>query len=113
MPNSDHHVTLSIDADYNYTYSGGNKGNGNVDNKTGQGQSKIHISLEAASSFNIVDAHFSGPGQGNLTYNVNGNERKITINNTCATNADVKYTINVVDTTNGRNVACDPKIVNQ
>ena len=112
MPNSDNQVTLTIDDAYRYTYSGGNKQNGDVENKTGKGPSKIHISLEGASSLEIVDVDFSGTGADNFSFNVNGNKRRVTIDDTCLTDADVKYTVNVVDASNGRNVACDPRITN-
>lgn len=110
MPNSDHQITLSIDAEYNYHYSGGNKGNGNVENKTGQGQSKIHLTLET-NGYEFVDLHFTGDGQNNFSYKHNGS-KKITIDDSCDSNADVKYTANVVQTATGRNVACDPRVVN-
>ena len=110
MSNSDHHVSLSIDKNYNYQYSGGNDGGGNVTNKTKGGSSKIMITIET-DGYELVDVHFSGPGQDNFSYKHNG-KKKITIEDTCDTNADVKYTVNAVQTSTGRNVACDPIIRN-
>lgn len=111
MSNSDHHVQLSIDENYNYQYSGGNEGNGNVGNKTKGGPSKIMITIETE-GYELVDVHFSGPGQDNFSYKHNG-KKKITIDDTCKTDAEVKYTVNAVHTASGRNVACDPHIINK
>jgi hypothetical protein len=110
MSNSDHHIQLTIDENYNYHYSGGNEGNGNVSNKTKGGPSKIMITIET-DGYELVDVHFSGTGQNNFSYKLNG-KKKITIDDTCNSDADVKYTVNAVQTSTGRNVACDPRITN-
>ena len=112
MPNSDQQVSLSVQ-NGNYQYSGGNKGNGNVENSVGQGPSKIHISLNAASNFFIKDVQFQGSGQENLSFNINGNERRVTVDDNCQTPADVKYTVIVGDSNGGPDVLCDPRIVNK
>jgi|GWRWMinimDraft_6_1066014.scaffolds.fasta_scaffold111622_1 hypothetical protein len=111
MSNSDHQVQLSINENYTYQYSGGNDGAGNVTNKTKGGPSKIMITIET-DGYELVDVHFSGPGQNNFTYQLNG-KKKITIDDSCDSDAEVKYTVNAVQTSTGRNVACDPTIKNK
>jgi hypothetical protein len=111
MPNSDQQVSLSVQ-NGSYQYSGGNKGNGNVENKVGQGPSKIHISLNAASNYFIKDVLLQGSGVQYFSFNINGNERKVTIDDDCTGPADVKYTVVVGDNNGGADVMCDPRIVN-
>lgn len=111
MPNSDQQIQLSVNAG-GYSYSGGNRGNGNVENGVGQGPSKIHISLNAASNFFIRDVAFRGDGQENFAININGNERRVTIDDNCRTPADVKYSVIVGDSSGGPDIDCDPRIVN-
>ena len=111
MPNSDQQVSLSVQ-NGSYQYSGGNKGNGNVENKVGQGPSKIHINLSAEPNYFIKNVQFQGSGQENFTFNINGNERKVIIDDDCTSPADVKYTVVVGDSNGGADVMCDPRIVN-
>jgi hypothetical protein len=112
MPNSDQQITLNVNDDHSWSYSGGNDGNGNVSNKVGQGPSKLHITLNASANFEIVNADFSGTGLSNFTQRVHSQGRKLQIDNTCASAADVYYQVNVKDTSNGNIILCDPKIVN-
>lgn len=111
MPNSDQQISLSVQ-NGNYSYSGGNKGNGNVENKVGQGPSKIHITLNAGSNYFLKNVQFQGSGQENFSFDIKGNERRVDINDNCQSSADVKYTVIVGDNTGGPDVLCDPKIVN-
>lgn len=111
MANSDQQVSLSVQ-NGTYQYSGGNKGNGNVENKIGQGPSKIHISLNAASNYSITRVTFQGPGQEYFSYDIKGNERRVDIDDSCEGAADVKYTVVVSDSNGGADVMCDPRIVN-
>lgn len=111
MPNSDQQISLSVQ-DGNYSYSGGNQGNGNVENKIGQGPSKIHVSLNAASNYFIKTVQFQGAGQENFSFDVKGNERRVDIDDSCQSAADVKYTVVVGDSNGGPDVQCDPRVIN-
>lgn len=112
MPNSDQQVSLSVQ-NGGYQYSGGNKGNGNVENSVGQGPSKIHVSLNAASNYFIKDVQFQGSGLENFSFDIKGNERRVDIDDNCQSPADVKYTVIVGDSNGGPDVLCDPRVVNK
>ena len=112
MPNSDQQIQLNVNA-AGYSYSGGNKGNGNVEARVGQGPSKIHITLEAESNFYIRDVVFQGDGLENFSFNINGNKRRVAIDDNCRSPADVKYSVIVGDSSGGSDIDCDPRIVNK
>ena len=112
MANSDQQVSLSVQ-NGNYQYSGGNKGNGNVENNVGQGPSKIHVTLNAAPNFFIKNVQFQGSGQENFSFDIKGNERRVDIDDSCQSAADVKYTVIVGDSSGGPDVLCDPQIINK
>ena len=113
MANKDHKITLTVDASYNWSYSGGNDGGGNVKNKSKDGKADIDISLSAPNGFSIVSIDISGEGSGQMSYKIIGGGKKAKIDNPCTEDADVYYQVNVVDSSTGTDVACDPKIVNR
>ncbi len=113
MANSDQNVTLTVDASYNWSYSGGNDGGGgNVKNKTNDGKADIDITLSAPNGFNIVSVDISGPGSEQMSRSITGGGKKAKINNPCTAPADAYYQVNVVDSSTGTTVACDPRVVN-
>ena len=112
MSNSDQQVSLSVQ-NGTYQYSGGNKGNGNVENNVGQGPSKIHVTLNAATNYFIKNVQFQGSGQENFSFDIKGNERRVDIDDNCQTSANVKYTVVVGDSSGGADVLCDPQIINR
>ena len=48
-----------------------------------------------------------------MSYKIIGGGKKAKIDNPCTEDADVYYQVNVVDSSTGTDVACDPKIVNR
>ena len=112
MSNKDHKITLTVDASYSWSYSGGNDGGGNVKNKAKDGKADVDITLSAPDGFSIVSVDISGPGSGQMSFKITGNGKKAKIDNPCTEAADVYYQVNVVDSSTGTNVACDPRIVN-
>jgi len=115
MPNGPNNVNLTVDSSYGYQYSGGTEGNGDVHSIAGQGQAPVLITLHAPTGFNIVSVDFRdliGHIADTLSYRVTGNGGSARIDNPCTAKGEAKYTVNVVDSSNGRTVACDPKIVN-
>ena len=111
MSNSEHKITLTVDAN-GYSYSGGNDGGkGNTKNDIGKGAGNVQITLEAPNGYKITDVRLSGTGTNNLNWKIQ-NDKKVKIDNSCATAADVKYSVIVVDST-GNEIDCDPKIINK
>ena len=53
----------------------------------------------------------SGTGTNNLNWKIQ-NDKKVKIDNSCATAADVKYSVIVVDSA-GNEIDCDPRIINK
>ncbi len=111
MSNSEHKITLTVDAN-GYSYSGGNDGgNGDAKNKIGKGAAPMHITLDAPKSYKITDVEFSGSGVTNLSFKIQ-NDKKVKIENSCTSEADVKYSVIVMDTATGNTTLCDPRVVN-
>ena len=118
MPNSPHNVTLSIDAANHYSFSGGSEGGGNCRNAVGQGAAPVQVTLRAPDGYRIramgdspPGVELAGTGAGQMKPSVSGQGQSANIANTCVAAADVDYTINV-ETPDGGNLACHPKIVN-
>lgn len=118
MPNSPHNVSLRIDASNQYSFSGGSDGSGNCRNAVGQGAAPVQVTLDAPTEYRIRAMSDSPPGvgltgigTGQMRPSVSGQGQSANIANTCVAQADVDYTINV-ETPNGGNLACHPKIVN-
>lgn len=112
MSNSPNNVSLTVTPAYTYSYSGGNQGNGNVTFKKGGGQAAVTVSLTAPDGFKCVSVDFSGQGSDDFNYQITGNGKGVVIIDKCNEIADVKYTVNVVESSTGTNVACDPQIKN-
>jgi len=119
MPNSPHNVDLHVDASNQYSFSGGSEGNGNCRNEVGQGAAPVQITLKAPDGYRIRAMSDSPPGVGlagkgaeQMKPSVAGHGRSANIANPCKDPADVEYTVNV-ETPDGGNIACHPKIVNR
>ncbi len=109
MANTDHKITLTVTADGSYSYSGGNDGGkGDVVNKKGKGPANMHITLEAPSGFKITDVDLSAPG---IDWKIQG-DKKVKIDNDCDNDVNVKYSIIVSNPSTGKDVLCDPRIIN-
>ena len=118
MPNSPHNVDLRIDESNQYSFSGGSEGNGNCRNVAGQGAAPVQITLKAPAGYRIramsdspPGVGLTGDGEGQMKPSVSGQGQSANIANTCVDPADVDYTVNV-ETPNGGNIACHPRIVN-
>ena len=119
MPNSPHNVTLRIDASNQCSFSGGSEGGGNCRNAVGQGAAPVQITLDAPPGYRIRNmgdsppgVQLTGTGAEQMRPSVSGQGQSANIANPCTDRADVDYTVNV-ETPNGGNIACHPKIVNR
>ena len=113
MSNSDHKITLTVDANYNWSYSGGNDGGGNVKNKTKDGKADVDITLSAPNEFSIVSVEISGEGSEQMSYKITGNGKKVKIDNPCTAAANAYYQVYVFNISTATNIACDPRIINK
>ena len=118
MPNSPHNVSLRVAASNQYSFSGGSEGSGNCRNAVGQGAAPVQITLEAPTGYRIramsdspPGVQLTGTGTGQMRLSVSGQGQSANIANTCVDPADVDYTINV-ETPDGGNIPCHPRIVN-
>ena len=112
MSNSEHKITLTVDSN-GYSYSGGNDGGkGDTKNDIGKGAAPMHITLDAPNDYKITDVQFSGSGIGNLRFKIQ-NDKKVKIDNSCDSAADVKYSVIVVNTATGKTTICDPRVINK
>jgi hypothetical protein len=119
MPNSPHNVDLRIDASNRYSFSGGSEGSGNCRNDVGQGAAPVQITLEAPDGYRIramsdstPGVQLTGTGTEQMRPTVSGQGQSANIVNSCVAPANVDYTVNV-ETPDGGNIACHPRIVNR
>ena len=107
-----HTVTLPNSQVYSFKYTGGNDDNGGLKTKTNDGLATIAVSLNGNNNrYSVNSVSFTGdvqPPQLSSTYSAQS--ASITDQNTANITAD--YCINVLDSTTGSIIPCDPMIQN-
>jgi hypothetical protein len=97
---------------YSCRFTGGTDGEGGVTVYRGSGKKVISVGLLNSNNYSIKSVKFTGTGAEEFTLAPNSIGNKIFIDFRNVGEAAIKYSVFVIDRTNGNVVDCDPPVKN-